>query len=158
MPNPHVTRDSLCGFDRSKLRRHIEAHMGIKSNAHVFSSKGDSWNTTSAEQRQEQLRRNLLEKHLREAGKNENQFKQYLLERLADAGKLEPVKYDKQRLAQQRKRNRPARTAGKSSFVAVSQRVTRLANLERERKIGQQTSAVTSDKRKEYGHFVMEKV
>ena len=153
----HTTRDSLSGFNRKQLRLTLSKQMGVKSNAHVFASKGDSWDTTSAEQRQEQLRRNLLEKHLREAGKNENQFKQYLLERLADAGKLEPVKYDKQRLAQQKKRKRPARIAGKSSFVAVAQRVTRLAQLHKQLNADERVAAVTTDKRKEYGHFVIER-
>ena len=153
----HTTRDSLWGFDRKQLRLTLSKQMGVKSNAHVFASKGDSWDVTSAEQRQERIRRNLLEKHLQEAGANESQFKQYLLERLADAGKLEPVKYDKQRLAQQKKRKRPARVAGKGSFVAAAQRITRLAQLHKELNADERVAAVTSDKRKEYGHFIMER-
>jgi len=153
----HTMRDSLGGFNRKQLRLTLSKQIGVKSNAHVFASKGDSWDVIRAEQKQEQIQRNLLEKHLQEAGKNESQFRQYLLERLADAGKLEPVKYDKQRLAQQKKRKRPARTAGKGSFVAAAQRITRLAQLHKELNADERVAAVTSDKRKEYGHFIMER-
>ena len=153
----HATRDSLWGFDRKQLRLTLSKQMGVKSNAHVFASKGDTWATTGREERRQAVIRAKLEQHLREAGKNESQFKQYLLERLADAGKLEPVKYDKQRLAQQKKRKRPARTAGKGSFVAAAQRITRLAQLHKELNADERVAAVTSDKRKEYGHFIMER-
>lgn len=161
MPGPHVTRDSLCGFDRSKLRRHIEAHMGVKSNADIFASKGDTWATTDSEERRQAVIRAKLEQYLREAGPSETRFKAYLKDKLADVGIAPSPTWDKTKLAQENKarRNRTdTRAVHQTSMKAMRQRVARLANLERERKISQQTSAVTSDKRKEYGHFVMEKV
>lgn len=161
MPNPHVTRDSLCGFDRSKLRRHIESHMGLKSNADIFASKGDTWSTTESEERRQAVIRAKLEQYLREAGPSETRFKAYLKDKLADAGIAPSPTWDKTKLAQENKQRRErqdTRQPHKTSMKAVRQRVARLANLERERKLGLRTSAVTSDKRKEYGHFVMEKV
>lgn len=154
----HAMRDSLTGINRKQLRQTLLDSMGIKSNADIFASKGDPWKTTSAQERKLAQNRALLEKHLREAGANETQFRQYLLERLSDAGLPEPVRYDKQKLAQQRKPKPPARTAGKGSYVAAAQRITRLAQLHKELTADERVAAVTGDKRKEYGHFVMEKV
>lgn len=137
MPNPHVTRDSLCGFDRSKLRRHIESHMGLKSNADIFASKGDTWSTTDSEERRQAVIRAKLEQHLREAGPSETRFKAYLKDKLADAGIATRPIWDRTKLAQENKARRDrkdTRQVHQTSMKAVRQRVARLANLEKQLK------------------------
>lgn len=149
-------RDSLTGFNRTRLRGTLGLTMGVKSNADIFASKGDTWTSTRAEDRRAQVDRDLLEKHLREAKPNEIQFKTYLLERLADLPPVEPVKYDKQRLAEQRKPRPPARQAGKGSYVALAQKITRLAQLHKELTDHNRIVQGNDYKSKGFGHFVKE--
>ena len=151
----HKPRDSLSGFDRKRLRQQLRERMGVTPNSAMFESRGQSWHTTQSEERQEHQRRQLLEHHLREAKPNEHRFIQHLRERLADAGRLAPVKVDKQALATQTKPRPPARTKpSDGKYVALSQRVTRLANLQRELERDDRVAAKTSDKFKQRGHFV----
>jgi len=151
----HTTRDSLWGFDRSKLRRHIESHMGLKSNADMFASKGDTWQTTESEERRQAQIRAKLEQHLQESKANETQFKIYLKDKLADAGIAPSPTWDKQALARENKARRErkdTRDVHKTTLKGVRQRVARLANLEQELK---NKSGSKSNKGKELSHFTI---
>lgn len=154
----HATRDSLWGFDRSKLRRHIESHVGLKSNADMFASKGDTWQTTESEERRQAQIRAKLEQHLREAKANETQFKAYLRERLDDShGPVSSPTWDKTKLAQENKARRErkdTRVVHKTTLKGVRQRVARLANLEQELK---NKSGSKSNRGKELSHFTIVK-
>jgi hypothetical protein len=154
----HKPRDSLTGFDRKRLRQQLQERMGVTPNSAMFESRGQSWHTTQSEERQERQRRQLLEHHLREAKPSEQRFIQHLRERLADAGRLAPVKVDKQALAAQAKPRPPARTKpSDGKYVALSQRVTRLANLQRELERDDRVAAKTTDKYRVYDHFILER-
>ena len=154
----HTRRESFDGFDRKRLRGTLTAKLGIVTNADVFASKGNSWTLTQGEERRAAQERALLEHHLRQADtRTEQRFIQHLRERLADAGPPEPVRYDKQALASQKKQAKPARRAGAGKFAALALRVNRLAQLHKELTSGERVAAVTTDKRKEFGHFVLEK-
>lgn len=153
----HKPRQSFDGIDRKRLRGTLTAKLGIVSNSDIFASKGNTWETTEAEQRRETIDRQNLERHLREASLNETQFINHIFERLRDAGPPEPVKVDKKRLALEAKHAKPARRSRQGAYVKIAMQVNRLANLQREREASSRVTAVTSDKRKEYGHFILEK-
>lgn len=153
----HKQRQSFDGFDRKRLRGTLTTKLGIVSNADVFASKGNTWTTTQGEDRRAAQERQLLESHLRKAKSNEQQFIQHLRERLADAGPLPPVKVNKKQLALESKPKPPARRARQGAYVKVAMQVNRLAKLHKELTANERLNAVTSDKRKEYGHFIIEK-
>ena len=153
----HKQRASFDGFDRKRLRGTLTTKLGIVSNADVFASKGNTWETTTGEERREQQQRQMLERHLREADFSETRFIDGLLERLRDDGPPEPVPVNKQTLATEKKHGKPARRARQGAYAKVAMQVNRLAKLQRERGANERVGAVTADKRKEYGHFVLEK-
>ncbi len=153
----HKQRDSLDGFNRKRLRGTLRAKLGVKPNSAMFESRGQSWHTTEPEQRQEAQRRQVLERHLREANFSETRFIDTLLDKLADAGPPEPVKVDKQELAAQAKPKPPARTKPDGKFIALSQKVRRFAALQRELDADSRVAAKTTDKYRDYGHFVLER-
>lgn len=189
MDRRHTQRQSFDGFDRKRLRGTLQAKLGVVSNADVFASRGDTWETTEGEAKRALVERQLLEAQLRDAGKKDKtpykpsetrnlnapqhkvfkpldgpptrkqrrEIERFILGKLADAGPLEPVKVNKQTLAAEKKHGRPARRPAQGAYAAVALKVNRLAKLHKERLANEKTGAVTSDKRKEYGHFVMEK-
>lgn len=158
MRQAHLKRDSLTGFNRKRLRGTLTAKMGVVSNAEVFASKGNTWETTPSEQRRADTDRQLLEHHLRQADTStELRFIEHLRERLSDPGPLEPVKVNKKQLAQERKNARPARRPRQGAYVKVAMQVNRLAKLQRELEADNRVAAKTTDKYRDYGHFVFEK-
>lgn len=155
----HEKRDSLTGFDRKRLRVTLRLAMGVKSNADMFAGRGQSWETTPSEGRQEAIRRNLLEKHLRDAKPSETRFIEVLQDRLADDGVLPAVKVDKQRLARERKKERPlhtSRSVQQNKHLSLASRVNRLANLHKELAADERVAAKTTDKYKTFEHFTLE--
>lgn len=155
----HQTRDSLTGIDRKRLRGTLRLQMGVKPNSAMFESRGQSWHTTASEERQETVKRQLLEKHLREAKPSEGRFIEHLQARLADAGTLPPVKVDKQRLAQERKKERNERSCrrvNQNKHTTLAKRVNRLAQLHKELTANERVAAKTTDKYRAFDHFTME--
>jgi hypothetical protein len=162
--NPHTKRDSLTGFNRKQLRQTVRQQMGVKSNADMFEGCGFSWHTTEAQERRERIHKQLLEHHLRTSDTFEgnklsreqsNKLKAHLVARLADAGPPQPVKVDKQQLAKERKKLKPARKLGETNFVKLAQRVTKERNLEREIQNKRKMRTPTSKEVQGYGHYTV---
>lgn len=189
--NRHKTRDSLTGINRKRLQGTLRLQMGVKPNSAMFESRGQPWNTTASEERQEAVKRQLLERQLREAGKpdekpykpsetrnlnapqhrvvkplegtptpkQQQEIEAFILSQLADAGTLPPVKVDKQRLAQERKKERDERSCrrvNQNKYTALAKRVNRLANLHKELTANEHVAVKTTDKYRAFNHFTLE--
>lgn len=158
----HRKRESFQGFDLGTLRRNIQAKQGLGTNEQMFSGRGDCWTATRSEERQEAVRRQRLEHHLREASFDEQQFIGYLRDKLADAGPVSRPTWDKTKLSKQRltdcSATVPSRKVHETKAKAIRKRVNKLADFEKELTRKQRNQQVKCSKTyKEYGHFVMEK-
>jgi hypothetical protein len=155
----HQTRDSLTGVNRKRLRGTLRVAMGVKSNADIFESKGNPWRTTELEERRNAVERAKLEQHLRQAKLTEQRFIGYLRDKLSDPGKPEPVRVDKQKLAEEKKyqrANRSCRNVSANRLSAAIGKATRLAALDKQLRANEAVKAKCSKFHKDYGHFTVE--
>lgn len=152
----HTTRDSLHGFNRSRLRGTLSVAMGVKNNADVFASSGNPWTTTPSEERKIASEKAKLQQHLRQAKLTETQFIGYLRDKLSDPPPPQPVKVDKQRLAQEKKKERPARSCRSpeaNNLAAIIGKAKRLAALDSQLRANEAVKAKYSGNHKAYQHF-----
>jgi hypothetical protein len=152
----HTTRDSLDGIHRSRLRGTLRIAMGVKSNASIFESKGDPWETTPSQHRQDKVRQAKLEQHLREASLNETRFIGYLKAKLADDGLPSPVPVDKQQLAREKRKERApmsCRSPSRNALTVALAKANRLAVLDKQLRENQAVNATLSKDHKNYMHF-----
>lgn len=159
MTKQHITRDSLDGFNRSRLRGTLRIAMGVKSNADVFASSGNPWVSTPSEDRRHAAEQAKLKEHLRKASFKERQFIGYLKDKLSDPPPPKRVKVDKQRLAQEKKKERApmsCRSAKQNELIAALSKARRLGALERQLQANETVKAKYSGKHRNYGHFTME--
>lgn len=154
----HQTRDALTGINRKRLNGTLRVGMGVKSNADIFESKGNPWRTTELEARRTASDRAKLEQHLRQAKLTEAQFIGYLRDKLADAGKPQPVRVDKQRLAEEKRKERPpmsSRSPSRNALSVALAKANRLAALDKQLRANESVNATLSRHHKDYGHFTM---
>lgn len=154
----HTKRDSLTGINRSRLRGTLRVSMGVKSNADIFASKGDPWETTPTQERQDRVRQAKLEQHLRQAKLTERQFIGYLKDKLADDGLPTPVSVDKQQLAREKRKERApmsCRSPSRNALAAALAKANRLAVLDKQLRENETVNATLSKYYKNHGHFTL---
>jgi hypothetical protein len=135
--------------------------MGVKSNADMFASRGNPWETTELEARRTASDKARLKQHLRQAKFTEARFIGYLRDKLADAGKPQPVRVDKQRLAEEKKKERPpmsSRSPSRNALSVALAKANRLAALDKQLRANETVNATLSKYHKDYGHFTKKSV
>lgn len=188
MSDRHIKRDSLTGFNRTRLRGTLRVAMGVKSNADMFASKGDTWDTTPQEKRRDALERNKLERVLATAHKeDETPYKPapsrdpdnpvykvvsplagpptmkqqreiiaFVRDKLADDGLPMPVLVNKQRLAQEKRKERApmsCRSSSRNALTAALAKANQLAQLDKQLRANETVKAKYSGKYRAYKHF-----